>query len=88
MSEVNLSLRYYDNGYLSLVLALPVFKIQIMLALLFDKKSKIMLVLSNNAKNYADTIYSSLFSICQNYKKKNSSGSEFIECSDHCHDKL
>ena len=43
MSEVNLSLLYYDKGYLSLVLALPVFKIQIiqiMLALLFDKKSE------------------------------------------------
>ena len=40
MCEVNLSLRYYNKGYLSLVLAHPVFKIQIMLALLFDKKSK------------------------------------------------
>ena len=40
MSEVNLSIRYYYTGYLSLALALPVFKIQIMLALLFDKKSR------------------------------------------------
>ena len=66
MSEVNLSLLYYDKGYLSLVLALPVFKIQIiqiMLALLFDKKSeKNMLVLSNNVKNYASTIDLSLYS--------------------------
>ena len=40
MSEVNLSLLYYDKGHLSLVLELPVFTIQVMLALLFDKKPK------------------------------------------------
>ena len=39
-SKVSLSLRYYDKGYLSLILALPVFKMQIMLALLLDNKSK------------------------------------------------
>ena len=50
MPEVNLSL-------------LSVFKIQIMLALLFDKKSKSYTLLSNYARTYASTIELSLLEI-------------------------